>query len=128
MATNDKEIMRRRIFELVGERRGATRDLALAIGVSSNKVSDWKAGRLSSFTDYAPQIAEYYNVSLDWLSGLSDEKEQKEKPTATNDDELTEYLDMLRNRPECRMLFNLSKNATKEDVEQAVKIIEALRK
>ena len=27
-----------------------------------------------------------------------------------------------------RMLFSVSKNATKEDVEQAVKIIEALKK
>ena len=35
---------------------------------------------------------------------------------------------MLRTRPECRMLFKLADNATKEDVEKAVAIIEALRK
>ena len=42
-------------------------------------------------------------------------------------DELTEYLEMLRTRPECRMLFSLTKDATKEDVEKAVAIITALR-
>ena len=41
--------------------------------------------------------------------------------------ELTEYLEMLRTRPECRMLFSLTKDATKEDVEKAVAIITALR-
>lgn len=42
-------------------------------------------------------------------------------------DELTEYLEMLRTRPECRMLFSLTKDATKEDVEKAVAIITVLR-
>ena len=41
--------------------------------------------------------------------------------------ELTEYLEVLRSRPECRMLFSLAKDATKADVEKAVAIIEALR-
>ena len=43
------------------------------------------------------------------------------------DPELTEYLQQLRDRPELRMLFSLTKNATKQDVEAAVRIIEALR-
>lgn len=41
--------------------------------------------------------------------------------------ELTEYLELLKTRPEMRMLFQISKDATKEDVEAAVRIIEALR-
>ena len=43
------------------------------------------------------------------------------------DAELTGYLEELRDRPELRMLFSVTKNATKEDVEAAVRIIEALR-
>lgn len=54
--------------------------------------------------------------------------EDKEKPLINDDEELTEYVQMLKTRPECRMLFQLSRNATKEDVEAAVRIIEALRK
>jgi hypothetical protein len=41
---------------------------------------------------------------------------------------VVELLTELRDRPEMRMLFKLAKGATREDVEQAVKIIEALRK
>ena len=43
------------------------------------------------------------------------------------ENDLREYLDVLRTRPECRMLFSLAKDATKEDVERAVAIIEALK-
>ena len=39
-----------------------------------------------------------------------------------------EYLEELKNRSELRMLFSLTKGATKEDVEKAVRIIEALKK
>ena len=45
----------------------------------------------------------------------------------TDDEELQEYLEELKNRSEMRMLFSLAKGATKEDVEKAVKIIEALK-
>ena len=47
--------------------------------------------------------------------------------TVNADPELTEYLSVLRDRPEMRMLFSLTKDATKEDVETAVRLIEALR-
>ncbi|MGE4274073.1 MAG: helix-turn-helix domain-containing protein [Desulfitobacterium sp.] len=41
--------------------------------------------------------------------------------------EVTELLDTLHKRPELRALFSLSKNASKEDIEKAIKIIEALK-
>lgn len=72
------------------------------------------------------QIANYFNVSVDYLIGRSDD--EKTSRSINADQELQEYLEELKNRPEMRMLFSVSKNATKEDVEQAVKIIEALKK
>lgn len=49
-------------------------------------------------------------------------------PSREPEADLTQYLEELRTRPEMRMLFNLSKTATKEEVEQAVAIMEALQK
>lgn len=121
------DIMLQRILELVGEKHGAGKELCDALQIKPNMVTEWRKERVKSYTKYAPQIAEYYGVSLDWLSGLSDEKTQKEKPL-TEDEELNRYLDELRNRSEMRMLFSVSEGCTKEEVEQAVKIIEALRK
>ncbi len=43
------------------------------------------------------------------------------------DDETLEIIDSLRSKPEMQILFSVSKNATKEDILKAVKIIEALK-
>ena len=52
----------------------------------------------------------------------------KAEALVNGDAELNEYLEELKNREECRMLFSLAKGATKEDVMRAVAIIEALRR
>lgn len=93
-------------------------------GVPRSALSDYKAGRIKSLSaDKLSKIANYFGVSIDYLLGNT---EQKEKPLVNEDEELTEYLDELKNRPEIKMLFSLAKGATKEDVEKAVKIIETL--
>lgn len=95
------------------------------IGISKGLLTDLKMGRRTGVSAVTAQkIASYFDVSVGYLLG----EEEKEKPLINDDEELTEYVEMLKNRPECRMLFQLSKNATKEDVEAAVRIIEALRK
>lgn len=43
------------------------------------------------------------------------------------DSELAEFLEELKTRPEMKMLFSVTKGATKADVEKAVNIIKALR-
>jgi transcriptional regulator with XRE-family HTH domain len=65
-------------------------------------------------------IADYFNVDMNTLTDS--------KASTELNEELQEYLEELKNRSEMRMLFSLAKNATKEDVLQAVKIIEALKK
>lgn len=81
-----KPIMLERILQLIGDRHGAAKELTEALGVRPNAVTEWKAGRNKSYPKYAPQIAAYYGVSLDWLSGVTDEKEQKNSPTLEEDE------------------------------------------
>ena len=71
------DVMLQRVLELVGEHHGSGQDLVRAIGCRKNAVTDWRAGRSKSYTKYAPQIADYFSVSLDWLSGLTDERTKK---------------------------------------------------
>lgn len=71
------DVMLQRVLELVGEHHGSGQDLVRAIGCRKNAVTDWRAGRSKSYTKYAPQIADYFGVSLDWLSGLTDERTKK---------------------------------------------------
>lgn len=113
------------INRLCDEKRIKPGKMCTDIGVSRGLITDLKMGRKTGVSAVTAQkIASYFGVSVGYLLG---EEDQKEKPLINDDEELTEYVQMLKTRPEMRMLFQLSKDATKEDVEAAVRIIEALR-
>lgn len=99
------------------------KEFAGLFNVHQTAVSQWETGKTTPDKETLIKIADYFGVSIDYLLGNT---EQKEKPLVNEDEELTEYLDELKNRPEMKMLFSLAKGATKEDVEKAVKIIETL--
>jgi len=114
-----------RIIELCKEKGISGSRMCLDLGLSKSTLSDIKSGRKKGIsTSTAQKMAAYLGVSVGYLLG---EEAQKEKPLINGDEELTEYVQILKTRPEMRMLFQLSKDATKEDVEAAVRIIEALR-
>lgn len=95
--------------------------VASELGINKSNVSNWKNNGYTPRGEVLQRIADYFSVSVDELLGV-------EHPSSSDEEELAEYLDELKNRKEMRMLFKLSKGCTKEEVEQAVRIIEALRR
>ena len=100
--------------------------LCADLGISRGLMGNLKAGRSQELSvPTATKIADYFGVSLSYLMGID---ESAASATVNGDEELTDYLQMLYERSECRMLFSLAKDASREDVELAVSMIEALRK
>ena len=96
-------------------------ELSKRLGTGSATVTDWMKLRSMPRSNTLKKLVEIFGCQMsDLLSAPTDRK----KP---DEDELDSYLEMLRTRPECRMLFSLTKDATKEDVERAVAVITALR-
>lgn len=95
--------------------------LASKLSLSKANISKYESDTIQPNFETLGVISSLFGVSVDYLLG-------KEEKPATEGDEMNEYLEELKNRPEMRMLFSLAKGATKEDVERAVAIIEALRK
>lgn len=99
--------------------------LAKILEVSPSTIYRYESGSIEKMgIDKLKPIADALNTDVASLMGWADEQE---KPLINDDEELTEYIDMLKNRSECRMLFNLTKSATKEQVEAIVKLIETTR-
>lgn len=96
---------------------------AKEIGFNRASVTVWKNTGKAPKQDLLLKIADYFGVTTEELCA-----EQMPKAAVNGDEELTGYLEQLSARPELRMLFSVSKDATKADVEQAVAIIEALRR
>lgn len=101
-------------------------DIAQATDVTRATVQRWESGSISNVRyDKLAKLADVLQVTPAFLMGV---KEPGEKEKTAEDMELEEYLEYLKNRSEMRMLFSVSKDATKEDVMRAVAIIGALKK
>ena len=93
------------------------------IGVQKAAIQKYEKGDIKNMkTDAARKLAKFYNVTPAYIMGI-DEVETK---GSKEDKQLSEYLELLETRPELKMLFNLTKDATREEVEKAVKIIETI--
>ena len=84
------------------------------LGFSNGAMSKWDIS--SPSIDKIEKVADYFDVSIDYLI---------DREIDDTETELTDYLEELKNRSEMRMLFKVSKNATKEDIEKTVKMLEA---
>lgn len=79
-----------RIIELL-ERNGRNqKELMDYLGIKKSAFTDWKAGKSRSYLKYASEIANYFDVTTDYL--LRGETDIKEKPTARNGDEHSEIM------------------------------------
>lgn len=115
-----------RFLELCQRKGVAPSRAATEAGISKSLVSKWKANATKEPSpDVVRKLADYFGISkYEVLEDVTDHVDELEY--VNNDPALTEYLEELRTRPEMRMLFQLAKGASKEDVEMAVKIIETL--
>ncbi len=92
------------------------------LNISAGSTTKWKNGSVPN-GNTLQKLAEYFNVTVDYLLGNT---EKKEMPYADEDEELAEYLKMLKTDKNYRMMLSLMKGAKKEDVEKAVKLVKAL--
>lgn len=89
------EIMLSRIAELLGRKHGSKKSLADHLKLSPAVVTDWFSGRNKSYPKYATQIADYFGVSLDYLSGATDQRDRItgiNKPATISDDGLSDII------------------------------------
>ncbi len=93
------DIILKRILDEIGTERGAKAKFLQALNLPSSMIGDWTSGKNKSYTKKIAEISNYFNVSADYLLGLTDYKElnttvehsqdqpeQKEKPVIYNDE------------------------------------------
>ena len=53
------------VMDMLKKNNQGQKELALFLGVTEQKISDWKNGRLKSWVKYAPRIAEFFDVPVE---------------------------------------------------------------
>ena len=98
---------------------------AVEAGLSKSLVTKWKVNQVEvPSPDVLKKLSAYFGIPVSELLG---EEETKKATIDVVDDDLREYLDELRTRPEMRMLFSTTKNATKAQIEAIVQFIEGMQ-
>lgn len=110
-------------INLCAEKSVTPAQVGREIGVSGAAISKWKSGGMPSDTTLA-KLASYFGVTTDYL--LTGET-KKSPDIMSEDEELNEYLETLKNNPGMRTLFSKTKNATKEDLEKVIRMIDILK-
>ena len=95
-------------------------EMAKLLGVGRTTYTKYESGDIRLSADMLSKLAKIFDVSIDAIIG-DDEGDAEDR-------ELWEYREALRRDPERRMLFSLAKDASIEEVRQAVAVIDALRK
>lgn len=92
------------------------------LGMSKSVISDLKSGKKKGLsTETLTKVSNYLDTTADKLLGI------EKSPSPTRGDELIEILEACKERTDLRVLFQMSKDATHEDVLKAIAIIKALK-
>lgn len=95
-------------------------------GVQRSALSEYKSGRHKTISfSNLQKIANYFGMTVDEL--VNGETKKSPDSELSEDDELNEYLETLKNNPGMRTLFSKTKNATKEDIEKVIKMIDIMK-
>jgi Predicted transcriptional regulators len=114
------------IFAKLLKEQGVTPyQVSKATGVAQSSLSDWKNGKSKPKYEKMVKIADYFNVSVDYLL-TGEQKETAPAEAEADDDEMADLLETIRRRPDLKILFSLSKKATPEDVRKTVQIIKTI--
>ena len=112
-------------FETLLKSRGITKTfIAKTLNRSATLCQDWKQHKSQPSAAQLNEVARILGTTPAYLRGETDDPALCPAPDA----EMEELLTSLREREDMRMLFKLAQDASPEDVRQAVKIIEALRR
>ena len=120
-----------KIIEDLCKSKGITvTEMCRELKINRSSLSELKQGRAKSLSnDKVIKIAKYFGVTAEYISGEQDNimVEAHNQPIYI-DDETREVIDELRTRPEMKILFSVSKNVTKEDIEATVEILKRMKK
>lgn len=108
--------------------KGVSKTKALTdSGAGKDFIANMKKGQTPSVSKLQ-KIADYFETSVDYLLGNDTIQAYDENNNlVVIDDETRAIIDTLRSQPEMKMLFSVTRKATKDDIIKAVKIIEALK-
>lgn len=103
-------------------------DLADYLGITRQAYSNYESGKRDVDTSTLNKLADYYDVSIDYLLGRSNNPSRAEE---SNDPEIAELLEELRQKGaelEATALLRTASKMNKEQLKDILKVFEMIEK
>ncbi|WP_123053107.1 helix-turn-helix transcriptional regulator [Clostridium sp. JN-1] len=125
-----------RMKKLRNEKNVTLEELSKALNTTKSTLSRYENNLRTPNADFINQLANYYNVSTDYLLGNSDDRtlsaQKKDTPvekiskSLDDDPELSEFWNLLKEREDLKLLFKQTKNMDSNDIKKIIRIIKAI--
>jgi transcriptional regulator with XRE-family HTH domain len=117
-----------RLKQLRNEKNLTQKELAKYIGTTRATLASWETGRREPDFETTSKIADYFNVSVDYLLGQTDIRNPADEITdaVSDDPELAEFWNKLKDREDLKLLFKQTKNLSPKAIRQVMRIIKAI--
>ena len=111
--------------QLTGEKFGEI------FNVTKTAVSYWENGKSFPGEEMVSKIADFFDVTTDYLLGKSDirnpyENHERISESISDDKELLEFWEVLKEREDLQLMFKQTKQMSPKDIKQIIKIIKAI--
>lgn len=101
------------------------------IGVSQQTIGSWETGRTSPDIEMIKKLAQYFNVTTDYLLGndlipglLGNSEKLGSSTGYYHDQEVAAIAQEMHDKPEIRVLFDATRGLKKESIEEVKKFVE----
>ncbi|WP_127058834.1 helix-turn-helix domain-containing protein [Veillonella ratti] len=118
--------MYERFEQLLKENNVTPYRVSKETGIPTATLSSWKKGTYTPKNDKLQLIADYFNVSLEWLIGNTDLREKIPTEGYYDDPEVAKLANEIKNDPELRLLLDAKRSLSKEDMESVINITKSL--
>lgn len=117
-----------RIKQLRLENNLTQEDFGKLFGIVKSTVSMYESNKSIPDDEIKKKIAEYFQVSLDWLMGISEIRNPTDKITESlsDDPELLEFWNDLKEREDLRLFFKQTRELSPSDIKKVMRIIKAI--
>lgn len=120
-----------RLKKLREEKGIIQEDLGKIVNLSKANISKYEKNIIEPNNETLTLLANYFDVSIDYLLGLSDIKNpyastDKISSALEDDKELTEFWNVLREREDLKLLLKQTKDLAPKDIKQIMRIIKAI--
>ncbi len=124
MNSDYKKVFAKNLSNLLARNKKTQADLVADLRLNKSTVSTWVNGTKMPRMNKIEQLANYFGVEKsDLIEDKSDTNEQY-----YNDSSVSEYAQAIKDNPDLRILFDASKDMSKDDIDFVINTIEMLKK